>query len=353
MTDNVQWATPTSVQRHLIRPCPVCGGKIGTLLHDSGLPNVYPVVCCNSCGMVFADTPHPQSWYDEYYSRQGRYTAEWAEWNAERYVEQADRIEGLGVGLGASIADVGCGSGGLVSALRDLAFTFVTGIDPSKGQRLQDLKQCDLAILSHVLEHICDVQGAVRYLARVAKAVYVEVPDAARYLIDESSPWQQFNEEHINHFGLSQLQSVFMCAGFTMRACGESTCDPNKFPVVWAYFTRDGKSLRDKIVRYCDRSAQLMATVEAQVDAVEGQVICWGIGALARRLEKRLDGRCFGCVDAAARGTFCGFPIHDPGIWDSLKSDTQILVTTILHRDSVLRQIKELGLRNRVITLGE
>ncbi len=211
----------------------------------------------------------------------------------------------------------------------------------------------DLAILSHVLEHICDVQGAVSHLAKVSKAVYVEVPDASRYRITETSPYQQFNEEHINHFDLARLTRLLVGHGFMPRAMGQSTCDPAEFPVCWVYATQGEPSLADAVRGYCDQSARLMADIEEKIKSIKGPVICWGIGALARRLEKRVRELCSMSVDdnSTPNDLFCGTQTQRPEVLRVMDVRWPILVTTILHRDSVLKQIAAMGLKNEVITL--
>ncbi|MFY9843934.1 MAG: hypothetical protein WAK23_12560, partial [Terriglobales bacterium] len=62
--------------KEFLRPCPVCDGKRGDVLHhqsfavtdDYPLPDEYDVVICASCGMVFADTPATQADYDRFYA---------------------------------------------------------------------------------------------------------------------------------------------------------------------------------------------------------------------------------------------------------------------------------------------
>ena len=62
--------------KELLRPCPICDGKRGEILHtqhfavteDYPLPAVYDVVECSTCAMIYADTPATQADYDCFYS---------------------------------------------------------------------------------------------------------------------------------------------------------------------------------------------------------------------------------------------------------------------------------------------
>lgn len=351
------------------RYCPCCDEK-----SYKPKPLFDNVISCNArCGMIYADTAKTQAEYDAYYSQPGRYTTEWSAWNYWRYVETADRFETLGIRPDAIILDVGCGAGGLVDVLYRMGFYNANGIDPAAPDSedpdnrircgsLQDVTPGhDVVILSHVLEHVCDVKGLLSNLREQTKHLYVEVPDARRYHVDEVSPYQQFNEEHINHWDMGLLIQTLSNNGFSVRACGESTCDPNKFPVIWAYAEANQSQLSDAVALYCDKSAGIMATLEKQIAAIQCEVICWGIGALARRLEPLLVGKVAWAVDANPRDKFAGEQIVPPSevgpfceyqLNDRPYPLRPIFVTTILHRDSVLKQIAEMGLKNPVIKLG-
>lgn len=102
-----------------------------------------------------------------------------------------------------SILDIGCANGGLLEALSDRGFTNLTGIDPSPTC-IRHIKQrgfngyvseisklnndtigsYNFIILSHVLEHIFDVNGAisiVNSLINYEGLIYIEVPNASSY----------------------------------------------------------------------------------------------------------------------------------------------------------------------------
>lgn len=338
------------------RPCPTCDHLGYSDVLDQGPPLV---VVCTRCGMVFNDVAE-----DADYSG-GKYV-EQSKWDEVRYDEAVSRFASTGVPQDCAILDVGCATGGLMRALHLNGYYRVRGIDPS--QKCVD--RCNLwhgiktdvgtlndvtghygcVILSHVLEHIRDVSAAMYKLAEVAESVYVEVPDGLRYGEHVKSPYQNWNAEHVNHFDLEHLNMLFHAHGFQLRTCGEYTCEPDNFPAIWAWFTRRA-SLRKRQEGYGMVSANAMQRIEEQIKAVEGPVIAWGIGALARRLEPLLLGKVGNVADACGTGTYTHHEILNPGlvVW----ADWPILITTILYKDAVLADIKRLGLRNTVITLGD
>jgi SAM-dependent methyltransferase len=322
--------------------------------------------------MVFLNTHRTQAETDKMYAGT-KYTSDFEVWNSERYVEQAERITSLydnGVYDSGNVLDVGCATGGLMKELVKRHF-LVTGIDPSEecvaiadnptihgslfNAPLDRLNVFDIVVLSHVLEHVVDTHTALQICLKRCRAIYVEVPDASRYWRDEISPYQQFNPEHINHFDLSHLKMLFDrvggCYNLTMTASGQSTCDPHAFPTCWAFFEKL-PTLRDSIGKYADRCDSLWYSIEKQIRAIKGPVICWGIGALARRLEPLLADKTGLAVDRLTTDDmrWAGGKVYRPDVV-SLTA-TPILVTTILHEASVLADIKRLGLKNEVITLG-
>lgn len=365
-----QWAEAMTTKEsvNLTRPCPCCLWTYGTVVCEPvGLPRV---VCCTVCGMAFADTPHDQAWYDEYYAKRSKYAAGFDEWNAERYVKAANRILQCLPKLNTSTLDVGCATGGLMKYLGQIiGCRNVFGIDPSAecveiakqyGNVMQgnlhtlQCAQYDCVILSHVLEHIRDVAGALRKLTEIAESVYIEVPDVMRYADSSMGPGADFNAEHINHWSLPHLSTLFVRHGYELRACGEYTCDPEDYPAIWAYFGRKRSAL-EAVRRQVDKSATMLAAYEAKIRAIDGPVICWGIGELARRLEPALCGKCGYAVDGNGGGdeVFCGLLVDDARSLAQIRDSINcpVLITTVLHQDSVLKQIAAMGLPNNVVTL--
>jgi len=100
----------------------------------------------------------------------------------------ARTIESLGIGSGATILDVGTGTGTNLRMLRDLGYTAVRGIEPSPeaighcaehgfdnvtcgdatALPIED-DSCDLLLATDVIEHIDDDAAALREMRRVLR----------------------------------------------------------------------------------------------------------------------------------------------------------------------------------------
>jgi SAM-dependent methyltransferase len=138
--------------------------------------------------------------YDEAYSQDEASAAVYSRWRALGAVGKADHVIALcgraGVRPAATI-EVGCGDGALLCELRRRGFggrlagleitqaaVSIAGDRPEidavalyDGLHLPDADgAADLGILSHVLEHVPDPSALLAEVARVCRAVVVEVP---------------------------------------------------------------------------------------------------------------------------------------------------------------------------------
>jgi SAM-dependent methyltransferase len=135
----------------------------------------------------------PSAFYDAAYRRAGGRERAWRELGA---VGKADHVESLLAEPPRRLVEIGCGDGALLAELdRRHVSGSLAGFDVSEeaveaargrgltavevfdGHRLPVPDDAyDVAVLSHVLEHVADPAGLLREAARVAPAVIVEVP---------------------------------------------------------------------------------------------------------------------------------------------------------------------------------
>jgi SAM-dependent methyltransferase len=393
-----------------LRACPICDHGRADVLHAQRfvlheghpLADGYDVVCCARCGFVYADTAVTQADYDLYYARFSKYEdprtgADGGEepWEARRFAATANIIAGFSKDTRASILDLGCANGGLLKALRQLGFHNVCGVDPSSacvenarrsgveahvGSLFQPLsaRRFDGLVLSHVLEHVHDLNQAVRSLRPLLADgrnswVYVEVPDASRYADHLFSPFQDFNTEHINHFSQLGLANLMQAAGFVAGERGEKMIESSPdmpYPVLYGlwlksnrpspedHFVRDVRLVED-IERYISRSRHVMEGIEAKLQqtlAGSPRVIVWGTGQLALKLLAETS------LAKAQIGAFVdGNPIHQGKVLRGVpilapeqvrNLPYPIVVATILHQQEVAGQIRRMGLPNDVVLLA-
>ena len=262
--------------KRLNHRCPVCrtedGAVLGclkyTLFDESPLANTFNVVCCVKCGFVFCDTPSSQDDYDHFYEKyfySSAYLNRELTADEKKYFAQiSDILLPYLTDKNTSIFDIGCGIGGLLKRLCTLGCKNLYGIDLSpscvdllnKYEGIQaeigsvasvplDSVKAEVIILSHIIEHVIDLPAALQSIdSKLSEdgLVYVEVPDAIRYeMFNSSSPLRFFYLQHVIHFDQSHLCNLFESNGYQkvkiglhLRVEGELL-----MPCVWGIFQKD------------------------------------------------------------------------------------------------------------------
>lgn len=78
-------------------------------------------------------------------------------------------------------------------------------------------KKFDFISVLHVLEHVDDINAFIAQINEVLEdgaKLYIEVPDANRYLDNYFQPFSYFDLEHINHFNIDNLSLLFKIHNF-------------------------------------------------------------------------------------------------------------------------------------------
>ncbi|MEO5888190.1 MAG: class I SAM-dependent methyltransferase [Anaerolineales bacterium] len=363
------------------------------------LSNGYDVVVCLKCGFVYADTTVTQTDYDRFYAEHSKYEDATTgtggienpfDWN--RQMETARQIADFLQDKNARVLDIGCANGGMLKALSGLGYQSLCGIDPSPvcventqrlgmeahvGSLFEPFHEhaFDCVILSHTLEHIQDVRGALDWIndrLRPDGIVYLETPDANRYPDFIYAPFQDFNTEHINHFSLVCLENLMCQKGFALMEGQSKTliAGPKIFyPAVYGFWKQtDGnvgalihdQDLRKSIEEYIKRSKEILNEIEVRLQKIltnSPKIIVWGTGQLTMKLLTETS---------LARATILAFvdnnPINQgkvlrgmsiiaPNQLDNL--NVPIVVATLLHHHAIADQILQMQLPNEIIFLAE
>jgi SAM-dependent methyltransferase len=390
--------------RFAARLCPVCGSMRSKLLYrqsfeqfsGASLMDGYDVVICQDCGAGFADDIPPQSAFDEYYRDLSKYEDGFTAASEPPPVEPRFRdIAGLLAKFiptpNSRILEIGCASGGLLKALRDLGYRSLVGSDPSPGciraaREFYGIRgfaatvftvpspkePYDFLILTGVMEHIPDLDRAVdqfRRLLRKGGRVYLEVPDASRYEPGLDAPFQEFSVEHINFFSQLSLVNLMRTRGFrlveaglTLRPLHEVTC-----PCTYGVFEHvsepvaiesDTETLAGLTV-YIEgcklEDARIRKSIEQALHPGE-RMIVWGTGTHTLRLlaTEGLDpSRIAVFVDSNPKyqqQQLRGIPIVNPAEL-STRSEP-ILISSRSSQQAIHSQIRQgLALKNPLILL--
>lgn len=266
---------------HFTRPCPVCGMFAGDLLaglnfacfEDEVLPGHLPLVTCAACGHCFYDGDLSNQEVEEHYRRNQYYATSntpgaGGESEAERG-HQRGIIARLTPRLtrddfNQPVYDVGCGRGGLLTALKEAGFAKAVGVEllPAATLAIQSrglaalegsalhlpeaAEPPGLLIYSHVFEHLLSPLEALAEARRKLAPgglVYIEVPDAARY--DSRDPWRALYQEHLNHFDMAALERLITNAGFEIAALEEGLfhlSESKSEGILWAVLRLKGSA---------------------------------------------------------------------------------------------------------------
>jgi hypothetical protein len=224
------------------------------------------------------------------------------------------------------------------------------------------------------MEHVLDLADAVARLRAILAPgglVYVEVPDAKRYVDCLVAPFQDFNTEHINHFCPETLSNLMVANGFKLVAEGGKTMEGaggTPYPACFGFFQlgpglqsarRRAPEFQPAIAEYIARSAAMLAAIDAKLAVfTERPVLVWGAGQLTLKLlaETRLataDIVAFTDGNPVYHGkTLRGRPIISPHRVKELPP-LPIILGTLLHHAAIEQRIRgELCLSNPVVTLA-
>lgn len=297
----------------------------------------------------------------------------------------------------ARVLDIGCANGGLLAALKALGYSDLVGVAPSSSCCERTRAVCDgkvmvgalrslppglgafdVVILSHVLEHVLDLNASVRKLSALlthSGVVYLEVPDAKRYADCLVAPFQDFNTEHINHFGFFSLRNLLARAGLTFVSGGTKDIPTDtgaRYPAVFAFFRRtsgtpqadhgkleiDGE-FRDRLIRYIELSREQLQQIDTRIAPLieKGPLIVWGTGQLTLKLLAETSlGRAqiVAFVDGNPvnqNKKLAGVSVVAPeGI---IGLTHPILISTLLHQHAITERIRQqLRMTNPIITLA-
>ncbi|MEK7658923.1 MAG: methyltransferase domain-containing protein [Patescibacteria group bacterium] len=387
------------MEKKLIRKCPICNSDSGEILHHQSfadldmyeLPKDYDIVCCHRCGFVFADTQASQQDYSRYYQEFSKYESGGTPvWTTEKMKPLSKFLPDKE----ASILDIGCANGELLVELKKIGYKNLTGLDPAKvcvqNARNNEIdtvegelfsinsvipdKKFDCIVLSHVLEHIRDLEKAADIMSNNLNdggVLYIEVPDASRYSEFFIVPYYFFDTEHINHFDENSLNNLFLQKGFDLLQYEKKVInqmDSNKlYPIVYAIYKKTNKKeniknivknlkVRDSVLAHIKESEEKSKWPEIdRIANSKEKIVVWGAGSHALRLLNNSSlSKCniefFIDKDPKKQGMkMKNIPIYSS---EKLKMHKgPVVVCSALYSDDIAKEIKNMGAENIIIVM--
>jgi 2-polyprenyl-3-methyl-5-hydroxy-6-metoxy-1,4-benzoquinol methylase len=353
------------------------------------------IICCSNCGCGFSDLTVSQADLDSSYEEHSKYadmtvfakdlpddpfSAE-SPWDLARLKGTAEWISAHFLDRDISMLDAGCATGTLLGLLKRDGFRNLTGLDPSPTaidrarhshgvigfpgsfcRPPRDIGKFDLIVLSHVLEHIADVQSAINGLTEMTKEggyVYLEVPNAMRYHEYLIAPFHDFNDEHVNHFSGNILDRLMKSRGFEAVHIGEKEvliAPTAKYPAVFGLWKKSGKVARVSEVdaeligalqTYVKRSSDLDSEINERLSSKlnDTPTAIWGAGNLALKLLRghALRGRTISAIvdgSLQRQGLSIGnLRVQSPSSLVGFKGD--VIVMSLHHAESITESAKQ------------
>jgi HAD superfamily hydrolase (TIGR01509 family) len=257
--------------------------------------NQLSIVKCSNprCGFIFNDELSSQEDFNKYYESNNMYF--FKRDKVSDIVQKTFQVLKVLMTKDSSILDIGCGSGELLLHLKSQGYN-VSGLDTSPNC-IENLvengvnmytgdvfknnidQQFDVVVLSHVVEHIYDLENLPNVLEKYLKPngiLYVEVPDTDEYHSDTSQPpYQEYNTEHINHFDEMSLTQLFM--RFKVVSMNKKIIQPNEYGSIYGIFKK--RIFRDEFhSNYIEKS-------QLEFEKYKGlSASVWGVGEFAYKL---------------------------------------------------------------------
>jgi SAM-dependent methyltransferase len=200
----------------------------------------YRVGECLCCGFSFAFELPSEVTYQNYYSELSKYDTaiKASEFDCLRFDEIAN-LCAQNLSKNATIIDIGCGEGALLSRLYKIGFTKIYGIEPapnaaivakekyginsiSKGFFTDSfsavpISTADCICFSAVLEHLPNLRNDLQKFLTVLNPsckVIIEVPAIELFSSDTAEPSGAFSIEHINFFSRDPLTNLMKSLGW-------------------------------------------------------------------------------------------------------------------------------------------
>jgi len=174
---------------------------------EINLNNTLEIYYCNKCNFYYSDSNNNQIDYDNYYLKFNNYSDYTPSNNKDELCYNFisnyfnEKIK--------TILDFGCGNKFLANKLKNNFETDTYDIGMEKPN-----KKYDMIILSHVLEHIYDIDiflNSIESQLNELGYIYIEVPNADYYnLLTDICPLQEINIEHINFFTKYSLNKLMI-----------------------------------------------------------------------------------------------------------------------------------------------
>lgn len=349
-------------------------------------------VLCKHCGNVYADLPISQDVVTAYYQSESAHSLSYYEVYGEKATETyfSDILRNFSalIPKDAAIVDVASGIGDFSYFLGKKGYKNVTALDcdarslsilAKRGIPAvdSDTMTCPdgeagkygLAVMIHSLEHYLYFDKAIETVKKMLKSdgyFYIEVPDADNYCQNDDVPYTMFTYEHTFHLTLDTFENLSRAFGLRIVNKG-GFYKAGSYHVIWCLFQNSGEyqdvkyidSVRSAVKVYEEQSRRRAQELVAPLATSGERLILWGVGASTASM---LDGHFDECnvemlIDRNPARQGLTFHVAGKNLMiqspdDIHDAEATIVILPFWYKDSIARQIKEMGFKNKVVALS-
>jgi len=267
-----------------MRPCFCCNKYSNNsvlkldlqIINDIPLSNEINVLFCEKCNFYFSVSNNTQEDYNLYYSIFNNY---------KNYNYCFDKDERCFNFLNdffiktniTNIIDYGSGNGDLSKLLSSNYSVEQYDIGMEKNTN-----KYDCLILSHVLEHIYDLNKFIETISSNIKDdgyLYIEIPNAEFYChFNDYCPLQEINLEHINFFSKYALNKLLLNNGFLCISLLDDFFLLNncKYYIIRGIFKK--KSINKSFLKYIENGKTMIDNYNFKNLSIYPKIYIYGCG---------------------------------------------------------------------------
>ncbi len=377
--------------------CPICGGaekkKIYRLCDNmkimgSNFPDTPAYIAkCNTCGLLYMESDATQQDFLEYYMHGAvapKYYDMFGNEDVDEYYDHLYDLISPYISEDSKILDIAGAWGEFAAYMMGLGYKDITDLDPSE-RCLENAKELgvktiktdstamdaledasyDLIILNHSLEHILDVKSTMENIIRILKDdgyLFIEIPDAEHYVDEEAAPFNFFTYEHVLHMSMNDLENLAAQFGFEIIDKGNYYKKVSNYPSIYAVLkkgtvtgVKKSDLAEEAVNKYIKKSKASIEVFVSSLRESGEKLILWGIGASTTILLGLFEGcNVKKLIDKnpSRQGLSFGinnntYKIEPP---ENVGGGT-IVILSIPYHDSIERDIRRMGLKNRIVAL--
>ena len=320
--------------------------------NEINLSNVLSIYYCNNCYFYFNDNNNNQDDYNLYYLKFNNY---------KDYIISLDKDEKCYnfikkyVDQNKSLLDFGCGNNELANKLKnnfnidtyDIGMPFPT-------------KKYNCIILSHVLEHIYDINIFIKNLELLLEdngIVYIEVPNAEFYnFLNNICPLQEINLEHINFFSKYALNKLMMNHEYYTSILIDDffIINNEKYYIIRGLFIKKNNNL--SFEKYIDNGLSILKSFNFDKINKIKNIYIYGCGQLLFKILDYIDTNIINIVDD--NPSYLGKIINNIKIInysifkDKVNNDDTVIITSIISNITIKNKINMINKKINIIVLN-